>query len=603
MGTEINNNNLDPLTRANQQSSVNTNVNQADEDVAVDTTLERTSSLTSELRGDTETTVDESNVVSDTELPVEGEADGGDPVVTTQVTTSTSEEMSDLERASTIMEDKFLDNYTKGQYDSYDPRAVVLAGEMIKFQTEENDQHRRDDLAWSTEKIGLNSISRGTSSQIVSQASEILNGIEVDGVDTSAQFEADMSVALKPDGDATQSALNMVDDKLQRMDNYTVDDVIESLRPPPPPPRSGDPLILDLDGDGIELTSIDDGTYFDLDGDGSIDEASWIESDGNFDDAFLALDRNGDGEINSGRELFGDQYGEEHGYAELAKLDSNDDGVIDTKDDIYKDLKLWADMDKDGQVGEGELRTLEEMGVKSISLETSGEKGTDFDEHGNDISFKSTFVREVDGVETVQETVSTFFQIEGEHEMSLDDVANLSMDGFEDFRKDASVNIAKADFAFYGADFNGEDTSGQEISDTFVEGQIDSKLGELSSLNSEVGSKDVAISQAELDAAQGASVSISTDEVVVSTPAPAKAASSGENQAVSDANNTNSSAPRTETVETVTEDSSAADEASARASTLSGEKDNLSSQASTVESEISFLRSQLNSKDKADFDN
>ena len=48
--------------------------------------------------------------------------------------------------------------------------------------------------------------------------------------------------------------------------------------------------------------------------------------------------------------------------------------------------------------------------------------------------------KEVDGVETVQETVSTFFQIEGEHEMSFDDVANLSMGGFEDFRKGSSYD-------------------------------------------------------------------------------------------------------------------------------------------------------------------
>lgn len=611
MSIEINNN-LDSLTRANQQGSTNADTNTDLGDVEVDTSLERTANLTSEITVDVMTNVDESNVVS---LP--DDSVGEDEVIPETVPTAAAtgaddgSEASDLERASQIMEDRFLDNYQSGQYNSYDPRALVLAGEMIKFQTEEDDQNRRDDLAWSTDKLGLNSVSTGTSSQIISQAAEILNGIEVEGVDTSAQFEADMRVALKPDQDATQSALNMVDDKVHRMDDYNVDDVIESLRPPPPPPpppapppappRSGDPLILDLDGDGIELTSIEDGTYFDLDGDGEIDEISWVESDGNFDDAFLALDRNGDGEINSGKELFGDQYGEEHGYDELAKFDSNDDGQIDANDDIYKDLQLWADMDKDGQVDEGELRSLEEMGVKSISLETSGEKGTEFDEHGNDISFKSTFVREVDGEEKVQETVSTFFQIEGEHEISLDDVNDIAMGTYEDFKGDAAVAIAQADLAFNGPDSdpNAEDTSGEEISDTFVENQIDSKLGELSSVNSEIGSTDVAISQAELDAAQGATASIVIEERVVSRPAPAPV-QNNTGDGASQTKPTGGSVPGTESVEIVVEDSSSSEEAAARVSSLSGQKDSLSAQASTIESEISFLKSQLKSDSEED---
>jgi hypothetical protein len=88
--------------------------------------------------------------------------------------------------------------------------------------------------------------------------------------------------------------------------------------PPPPPQTGGDPLLLDLDGDGIELSSRAGGTQFDLDGDGDLDQTSWTKSSNDFDDAFLVLDSNKNGEIDSGTELFGDQKGSANGYIELS---------------------------------------------------------------------------------------------------------------------------------------------------------------------------------------------------------------------------------------------------------------------------------------------
>jgi hypothetical protein len=183
--------------------------------------------------------------------------------------------------------------------------------------------------------------------------------------------------------------------------------------PPPPPPlpllRVGDPLLLDLDGDGIELTSRAGGTQFDLDGDGDLDQTSWTKSSNDFDDAFLVLDSNKNGEIDSGTELFGDQKGSANGYIELSKLDSNQDGTIDAKDTAYKDLQLWADMDGDGQVSDGELKGLEELGVTSISTKFTGQVGNKIDANGNDISLESTFTRVVDGEEKTLNTVDAFF--------------------------------------------------------------------------------------------------------------------------------------------------------------------------------------------------
>ena len=190
------------------------------------------------------------------------------------------------------------------------------------------------------------------------------------------------------------------------------------------------PIILDIDGDGIELTSTEDGVVFDLDGDGTQERTSWTAGNQGFDDAFLALDRNGDGEINSGKELFGDQNGAANGYEELAKFDSNQDGQITAEDEIYDELKLWADMDADGKVDDGEIRGLAEMGVESISTGYTGSFGDKKDEHGNDISLESSFTLNVNGESVTRNSVDAFFNTEDlstSEQVSLlgNEIANL----------------------------------------------------------------------------------------------------------------------------------------------------------------------------------
>lgn len=117
-----------------------------------------------------------------------------------------------------------------------------------------------------------------------------------------------------------------------------------------------DPLILDLDGNGIDITSVEDGKRFDIDGDGTLDQTAWVSGA----DALLALDRNGDGKINDGRELFGDQNGAKDGFAELAKYDDNLDGVIDAADGVFSSLVLLG--------ADGRQQSLSDAGIKSISL-------------------------------------------------------------------------------------------------------------------------------------------------------------------------------------------------------------------------------------------
>lgn len=127
--------------------------------------------------------------------------------------------------------------------------------------------------------------------------------------------------------------------------------------------QQGDPIVFDLDGDGIELSNYQNGARFDLMGAGRAQQTAFV----NGGDAFLALDRNKDGVINSGLELFGEQHGAKNGFEELRKFDLNGDGAINRNDAIYNELKLFRD-NGNGETEAGELIGLAEAGIDEILL-------------------------------------------------------------------------------------------------------------------------------------------------------------------------------------------------------------------------------------------
>jgi hypothetical protein len=130
------------------------------------------------------------------------------------------------------------------------------------------------------------------------------------------------------------------------------------------------PIVLDLDGDGLETVGLAANIHFDHDGDGVLTRTGWVGGD----DALLVLDRNADGLIGSGAELFGDFTPLPNGalapdgYAALAVLDANRDGVLDARDPAFADLKLWRDVSQDGVSQPGEFMTLAEAGIVSLDL-------------------------------------------------------------------------------------------------------------------------------------------------------------------------------------------------------------------------------------------
>ena len=133
-----------------------------------------------------------------------------------------------------------------------------------------------------------------------------------------------------------------------------------------------DPLTLDLDGDGIETIGVnaENSVLFDHDGDGAKHGTGWISAD----DAMLVLDRNSNGTIDSGRELFGDstiksngQYAVD-GFDALKDIDTNNDGTINSNDTQFANLRLWRDLNQDGVSQEGELFNLSDYNISSLNV-------------------------------------------------------------------------------------------------------------------------------------------------------------------------------------------------------------------------------------------
>jgi hypothetical protein len=153
---------------------------------------------------------------------------------------------------------------------------------------------------------------------------------------------------------------------------------------------AGTPLVLDLNGDGVSTTDAHSGVMFDLNGTGNVSRVGWAAAT----DGLLVMDRNGDGKINDGRELFGvatvtaDGHRAGNGFAALAQEDTNHDGKFSAGDAHFDQVKVWVDANQNGITDAGELKSLADLGI--VSMDLNAAKGTELD-HGNLLGLVSNY--------------------------------------------------------------------------------------------------------------------------------------------------------------------------------------------------------------------
>ena len=176
---------------------------------------------------------------------------------------------------------------------------------------------------------------------------------------------------------------------------------------------NGSPVVIDLLGDGFSFTSVAEGVKFDIDGDRHREKTAWTRAGS--DDSFLVLDRNRNGRIDGGEELFGDVTpliaGEiaHHGFQALTELDlrtGNGNGFIDAGDQIFPRLMLWRDIDHDGYSDAGELTSLQAAGI--VAIEVAYRVRAVYDEANNWLRYWSAAY---EGDRRV-EAVDVFFQFD-----------------------------------------------------------------------------------------------------------------------------------------------------------------------------------------------
>ncbi|WGL95810.1 S8 family serine peptidase [Arsenophonus nasoniae] len=184
-----------------------------------------------------------------------------------------------------------------------------------------------------------------------------------------------------------------------------------------------DPLLLDLSGHGVHMSDMRDAVLFDMDHSGTLKRTGWADRQ----TGILVID-DGSGQIKNVSQMFSEYYGGRvggngvagekifaDGFAALGSEDSNQDGVIDKRDPIWGQLRVWLDASHDAKVDAGELKTLTELGITQINVQSANKNEV---RDGNRVVASGSFMmqgqtREILAVNFVADPVSNTLTTQG----------------------------------------------------------------------------------------------------------------------------------------------------------------------------------------------
>lgn len=183
----------------------------------------------------------------------------------------------------------------------------------------------------------------------------ILHMLNPENSDEQTKPTYDLTVKKEAPSDVKPVPDNFISSHAESDTSIQVTTNVTETTEPVQTETKSDPLVLDLDGNGLQTG--EELVQFDIDADGQLDRISTLAGA----DAFLALDRDNSGYIEDGSELFGDQHNAVNGFSELARFDINKDNRIDAQDSVFSSLRLF-------RPEIGDLGSLTDVGIRSIEL-------------------------------------------------------------------------------------------------------------------------------------------------------------------------------------------------------------------------------------------
>lgn len=286
---------------------------------------------------------------------------------------STTQVEGDVEQSISVVEQRFT-------------KMLTILERMFGIQIsvfDERDLHTDSDsppsLAQPSDTPSATNGDRGGRRQVLEAIQEYRYVTESESSSVSIQGKLELNDGRKLDVDF------QLDMSRSRVEEYYGQVTLSS--------RTVDPLVVNLNGNAAQLTQ--QRTAFDIDGDGDTEQVAFATGDS----AFLALDKNDNGTIDDGNELFGPKSGS--GFTDLAEYDDNQDGFIDELDDIWSSLVL---VQRDAS-GEETLLSLKDVGISAFVLERTHSPFSLFNEQGEQTGIvreTGLYVREDGSLDSVQ---------------------------------------------------------------------------------------------------------------------------------------------------------------------------------------------------------